>query len=212
MEQETITYPALIESIEPDTTERSPFILANTKEIGLNELSEMLTPVFSRDNVETISHTEAITTVLDAISTYFDGQEINSPLIRVSHEMKLRNRFGAGNPHRVYRDPRPAQEQGARSGSSAHFHLRQGASKVCRRHRQPTQDTREHRRPLGKNTHLQLSTRPHHRPSHWLHHLQPPSLHGRRHPRLHRPPHRGRECRETQRSRALNQLRRYKTN
>ena len=61
MEQETITYPALIESIEPDTTERSPFILANTKEIGLNELSEMLTPVFSRDNVETISHTEAIT-------------------------------------------------------------------------------------------------------------------------------------------------------
>lgn len=96
MEQETITYPALIESIEPDTTERSPFILANTKEIGLNELSEMLTPVFSRDNVETISHTEAITTVLDAISTYFDGQEINSPLIRVSHEMKLRNRFGAG--------------------------------------------------------------------------------------------------------------------
>ena len=96
MEEQTITYPALIESIEPDTTERSPFILANTNEIGLNELSEMLTPVFSRDNVETISHTEAITTVLDAISTYFDGQEINSPLIRVSHEMKLRNRFGAG--------------------------------------------------------------------------------------------------------------------
>ena len=57
MEEQTITYPALIESIEPDTTERSPFILANTKEIGLNELSEMLTPVFSRDNVETISHT-----------------------------------------------------------------------------------------------------------------------------------------------------------
>ena len=82
--------------VEPEPETRSPFILGNTKEIGLTELGDMLTPVFSRDNVETISHTEAISTVMDAVSTYFDGQEINAPVVRVSHEMKLRNRFGAG--------------------------------------------------------------------------------------------------------------------
>jgi len=81
--------------VEPEQT-RNPFILGNTKEIGLSELSDMLTPVFSRDNVETISHTEAIGTVMDAVSTYFDGEEINAPVVRVSHEMKLRNRFGMG--------------------------------------------------------------------------------------------------------------------
>jgi len=81
---------------EPETTTRNPFILGNTKEIGFNELNDMLTPVFSRDNVETISHCEGISTVNDAVSTFFDGEEINSPLIRVSHELKLRNRFGMG--------------------------------------------------------------------------------------------------------------------
>ena len=62
----------------------------------MDALSDMLTPVFSRDNVETISHVEGISTITDAISTYFDGQQINAPVVRVSHEMKLRNRFGAG--------------------------------------------------------------------------------------------------------------------
>ena len=81
--------------VEPEQT-RSPFILGNTKEIGLTELGDMLTPVFSRDNVETISHTEAISTVMDAVSTFYDGQDISAPVIRISHEMKLRNRFGMG--------------------------------------------------------------------------------------------------------------------
>ena len=82
--------------VEPENETRSPFILGNTKEIGLTELGDMLTPVFSRDNVETISHNEAINTVMDAVSTFFDGEEINAPVVRVSHEMKLRNRFGMG--------------------------------------------------------------------------------------------------------------------
>ena len=82
--------------VEPEHETRSPFILGNTKEIGLTELGDMLTPVFSRDNVETISHNEAINTVMDAVSTFFDGEEINAPIVRVSHEMKLRNRFGMG--------------------------------------------------------------------------------------------------------------------
>ena len=84
--------------VEPEQETRSPFILGNTKEIGLTELGEMLTPVFSRDNVETISHTEAISTVMDAVSTYFDGEEINAPVVRVSHEMKLRTKSGIGRP------------------------------------------------------------------------------------------------------------------
>lgn len=75
---------------------RTPFIIGNTQSIEMDALSDMLTPVFSRDNVETISHVEGISTITDAISTYFDGQQINAPIVRVSHEMKLRNRFGAG--------------------------------------------------------------------------------------------------------------------
>ena len=73
---------------------RTPFIIGNTQPIEMDALSDMLTPVFSRDNVETISHVEGISTITDAISTYFDGQQINAPVVRVSHEMKLRNRFG----------------------------------------------------------------------------------------------------------------------
>ena len=86
--------PAEIET--SNQLERTPFILGNTQEIGFEELADMLTPVFSRDNVETISHTEGISTILDAVSTFYDGEEINSPVIRVSHELKLRNRFGMG--------------------------------------------------------------------------------------------------------------------
>lgn len=82
--------------VETEETTRSPFIIGNTSEVEMDDLSEMLTPVFSRDNVETISHTEGITTVADAISTFFDREQINAPIVRVSHEMKLRNRFGAG--------------------------------------------------------------------------------------------------------------------
>ena len=82
--------------VEPEQETRSPFILGNTKEIGLTELGDMLIPVFSRDNVETISHTEAISTVMDAVSTFFDGEEINAPIVRVSHELRLRNRYGMG--------------------------------------------------------------------------------------------------------------------
>ena len=79
--------------MEPEQEVRSPFILGNTQEIGFTELGQMLTPVFSRDNVETISHNEAISTVADAVSTFFDGEEINSPVIRVSHELKLRKQI-----------------------------------------------------------------------------------------------------------------------
>lgn len=82
--------------VETEEVQRTPFILGNTREMSMQELGEMLTPVFSRDNVETISHTEGISTILDAVSTFFDGEEIKTPVIRCSHELKLRNRWGAG--------------------------------------------------------------------------------------------------------------------
>lgn len=97
---ETTNTPMLL---EPDSIvqvdqpqQRTPFILGNTREIGMQELGDMLTPVFSRDNVETISHCEGISTILDSVSTFFEGEDINTPVIRVSHEMKLRNRWGMG--------------------------------------------------------------------------------------------------------------------
>ena len=79
-----------------ETQQRTPFILANTKEMTMEELGDMLTPVFSRDNVETISHCEGISTINDAVTTFFEGQEIKAPVIRCSHELKLRNKWGAG--------------------------------------------------------------------------------------------------------------------
>lgn len=82
--------------IEAEETQRTPFILGNTKEMTMEELGDMLTPVFSRDNVETISHCEGISTIHDAVSTFFEGEEISAPVIRCSHELKLRNRWGAG--------------------------------------------------------------------------------------------------------------------
>ena len=105
--------------------------------------------------------------------------------------------------HRVYRDPRPAQEQGTGPLPPPHLHLRQGTPEIHRRHRQQTQDDGIDRRPLGQDTHLQLSARAHHRPPHQLHHLQPLRLHGRRHTGLHRPSHRGRKCRTPERKRTL---------
>jgi hypothetical protein len=77
--------------------ERKPFILGNTKAIELAELEEdYLVPVFSRDNVECISHSDFINVVVDAAQTYFQGEQFTEPQIRVSHEMIVRTRSGSG--------------------------------------------------------------------------------------------------------------------
>lgn len=91
--------PVLVESekvVQPEI-QRNPFILGNTVEVDLQTLQDAyLTPVFSRDNVETISHSEFISTVFDAAQTYFQGQQFNMPIARCSHELKLRTRNGSG--------------------------------------------------------------------------------------------------------------------
>ena len=83
--------------VNHEQDERKPFILGNTKAIGLTELQEdYLVPVFSRDNIETISHSDFINVVADAAQTFFQGEQFTEPQIRVSHEMIVRTRKGNG--------------------------------------------------------------------------------------------------------------------
>ena len=92
-------YPEIQDAIIIEESEKKqcPFILGNTIEIDMQSLEDdYLVPVFSRDNNQTISHTEFINTVSDAAQTFFQGEQFNQPVVRVSHEMKLRTRKGTG--------------------------------------------------------------------------------------------------------------------
>lgn len=91
-----VIYPQLLphqDIIESAISENnpSPFIEANTKEVGLYHLkNECIVPVFSKDNEVTISHTNFIETVWDAASSFFPNETILQPDIRVSHVVKGR--------------------------------------------------------------------------------------------------------------------------
>lgn len=70
---------------------RLPFIEANTKEVDFMHLQkDCIVPVFSKDNEVTISHPEFIEAIWNAANTVFPQEEINKPLIRVSHIIKGR--------------------------------------------------------------------------------------------------------------------------
>lgn len=67
------------------------FIEANTMEIDLQHLrSDCIVPVFSKDNELTISHNAFIETVWDAANSFFNGEKVDEPAIRVSHIVKGR--------------------------------------------------------------------------------------------------------------------------
>lgn len=67
------------------------FIEANTEEATLNHLqNECITPVFSKDNELTINHAAFIETIQEAASSFFNGETIDTPEIRVSHVIKGR--------------------------------------------------------------------------------------------------------------------------
>lgn len=67
------------------------FIEANTMEIDLLHLkNDCIVPVFSKDNELTISHNAFIETVCDAANSFFTGETIDKPDIRVSHIVKGR--------------------------------------------------------------------------------------------------------------------------
>lgn len=84
-------YPVMVESQEGTVQmgeQRNPFILGNSIPLELPELQDKYcTPVFSKDNVETISHADFATTALEAVQTFFHGQTVKAPVIRCSHEM-----------------------------------------------------------------------------------------------------------------------------
>lgn len=79
--------------VEENTTAKNAkhFIEANTEEATLNHLQhECITPVFSKDNELTINHAVFIETIQDAANSFFSGETIDTPEIRVSHVIKGR--------------------------------------------------------------------------------------------------------------------------
>jgi hypothetical protein len=70
---------------------KSPFIEANTESVSLSHLKEKcVIPVWSKDNEITLSHQEFIETALSAVATIFPNDAIDTPEIRVSHQIKGR--------------------------------------------------------------------------------------------------------------------------
>ena len=70
---------------------KSPFIEANTESVSLFHLKEKcVIPVFTKDNEITLSHQEFIETAISAIATIFPNEAIETPEIRVSHQIKGR--------------------------------------------------------------------------------------------------------------------------
>ncbi len=81
--------PGLHESL--NIIQKSPFIEANTEEVSLFHLKEKcVIPVFTKDNEITLSHQEFIETALSAISKVFPNENLDTPEIRVSHQIKGR--------------------------------------------------------------------------------------------------------------------------
>lgn len=69
----------------------SPFIVANTMEVELSHFkTDCIIPVFSKDNEKTIAHQEFIDIALECASKVFSQHRLDSPEIRVSHQIKGR--------------------------------------------------------------------------------------------------------------------------
>ena len=75
----------------PEIFIKSPFIEANTESVSLSHLkSKNVIPVFTKDNEITLSHQEFIETAISAIATIFPNETLDTPEIRVSHQIKGR--------------------------------------------------------------------------------------------------------------------------
>ena len=83
---------AVIIDEQPKVKKENPhFLEANTLEVTMQHLKEdCITPVFAKDNELTIPHPAFIDTVYDAANTFFSGESIDKPDIRVSHVIKGR--------------------------------------------------------------------------------------------------------------------------
>lgn len=75
----------------PEINVKSPFIEANTESVSLSHLKQKcVIPVFTRDNEITLSHQEFVETAISAISSMFPNETLDTPEIRVSHQIKGR--------------------------------------------------------------------------------------------------------------------------
>ena len=90
-QRETVVDATIISEETTKIQKVNHFIEANTMEIDLQHLkSDCIVPVFSKDNELTISHNAFIETVWEATQTFFTGERIDKPDIRVSHIVKGR--------------------------------------------------------------------------------------------------------------------------
>ena len=81
----------LVMEEQPTKEKRPLFIEANTIEASLEHLrNDCIIPVFAKDNEATLSHVAFIEAVQDATNTFFSGEQIELPDIRVSHVIKGR--------------------------------------------------------------------------------------------------------------------------
>lgn len=81
----------IIEPIESNIIQHSPFITANTVETTLKHLqNDCVIPVFSKDNEKTIAHQEFIDCIYNVAQKAFPNQHLTEPEIRVSHQIKGR--------------------------------------------------------------------------------------------------------------------------
>jgi len=77
----------------------SSFIEANTKQVNLDHLkNDCIIPVFAKDNESTISHYQFIDETYKVAQKLFNGNIINEPEIRVSHQIKGRIPTAIGKP------------------------------------------------------------------------------------------------------------------
>ena len=98
---ELINVESTIVPVESKVVETSDnrFILANTNPISYGDLKhKCIIPVFSKDNESTVSHSEFIDTVGQAVDKFFTGENILHPAIRISHPIKGRVPEAMGKP------------------------------------------------------------------------------------------------------------------
>lgn len=90
-EFELLREEKIIQQMEAEEISSQHFITSNTEPILMDDLrNKCIIPVFSRDNESTISHPEFINTVAEIGSSFFSGERMLRPAIRVSHPIKGR--------------------------------------------------------------------------------------------------------------------------
>lgn len=77
--------------IEQGLPERRPFIVSNTIDCAFEDLKyRHIIPVFVKDNEPAINHSDFIEVVQEVAQTFYRGETIFQPSIRVSHPIKGR--------------------------------------------------------------------------------------------------------------------------